>query len=80
MHPTNTGAALAATFDPTEWLNRFETLGGAYSATDSSLHLGFLSAHQTDAETIAARMMIADLTTGDRAAIFAHLRSQTGEA
>lgn len=71
------GAQTRAPFNPTIWLTQFETLGGGYAVGEHSLRLAILVGNQTDAELIAARMMMLGLTPDQKTALFAHLRADT---
>jgi hypothetical protein len=67
------GVPTAHAFDPTEWLNKFELVGGAYILTDR-LSLAVLVEDRPDEDIRRARRMIALLTSEDRAALVQHMR------
>jgi hypothetical protein len=64
-------------FNPSDWLHRFENVGGGWIVRDC-LSLVIQVEDRSDADLSAARELVASLTPADRTALVAHLRSAVG--
>jgi hypothetical protein len=68
------------TFDPADWLDAFEAVGGGWIVRDC-LSLVMQVEDRSEADLSTARQMIVDLTRDQRNAVVAFLRArETGEA
>lgn len=70
-------APMAHVFNSSEWLARFEAVGGGYTLTpDNEIHLGFFVLNRSDEDQRAARQMIDDLSQTHRQALRKHLATK----
>lgn len=75
MNIPTTGAAPAATFDPADWLSRFESFGGGYALTPKGLNLCILVYGQDEHQVSQARQMITGLSDDAKQALAEHLHN-----
>lgn len=74
MNTTTINAARAATFEPVEWLSRFESCGGGYSVNpDGELCTGYLLHGRTPDQQQAACQMVNSLTGDEKDALRAFI-------
>ena len=73
MTSTSISAPAAHTFDPAEWLSRFESFGGSYAMRDGQLALFIAIFGQTDAHVSEARQMINSVGPHEQTALEQHL-------
>jgi hypothetical protein len=66
---------MAHPFTPNDWLASFERAGGAYVLAGERLFLWIFPGDLTAEQLTAARGIIAELRSGDRASIIQHLRA-----
>jgi hypothetical protein len=66
---------MAQAFNPATWLSTFEQFGGAYVLTGDRLCLWIFPGDLTPEQLTAARGMVAELRSANRAQIIQHLRS-----
>lgn len=72
-------APIAHVFNPQQWLADFEKVGGGYTLTDETIHLGFLVIGRSADDQAKARDMIDALSDDARSAIITYLRREESE-
>jgi hypothetical protein len=75
-----TGAPSGASLNPSAWLTRFETLGGAFAMTPNGLYLWIIPADRSEEQLGRARKMAKTLRPDQRTALENHLNAQVGKS
>lgn len=66
--------ATQISFNPSDWMTRFEAAGGAYALTDGHIHLWPSSAMRCGQKADSFAMVVG-LSVGNREALVDHLRT-----